>query len=187
MRGFSGRYLVLVWLSLALLAGQVFAAGPLVVGERHPEILAFVFPAPEVPDHRVYLGLGEDQGSLALADMERDFLLVEIVGVYCPVCHNQAPDILRLYQRVQRDAGLAGKVGMVAVAVGATAMEIEHLHRTWRFPFPILQDGDYVLHKLIGEPDTPYSFLLDRDGSVLYTHLGRADTESLFNQLKQLP
>ena len=187
MRGFAGRYLVLVWLSLALFASQVFAAGPLGVGERHPEILAFAFPAPEVPDHRIYLGLEQDQGSLDLADMKRDFLLIEIVGVYCPVCHNQAPDTLRLYQRVQRDAGLAGKLGIVAVAVGATAMEIEHLHRTWRFPFPILQDGDYALHKLIGEPDTPYTFILDRDGSVLYSHLGRTDTDSLFNKLKQLP
>ncbi|PTN37016.1 TlpA disulfide reductase family protein [Desulfonatronum sp. SC1] len=187
MRGFAGKYLVLVWLSLALLAGQVSAAGPLGVGERHPEILAFVFPAPEVPDHRVYLELGEDQASVALADMEKDFFLIEIVGVYCPVCHNQAPDILRLYQRIQRDAELAGKLAMVAVAAGATPMEIEHLHRTWRFPFPIFQDGDYILHKLIGEPDTPYTLLLDREGSILYTHLGRSDTSSLYNTLKQLP
>ncbi|SMP43097.1 Redoxin [Desulfonatronum zhilinae] len=187
MRGFAGRYLVLVWLSLALLVGQAFAAGPLGVGERHPEILAFTFPAPEVPDHRIYLSLEEEQDSLALADMERDLFLIEIVGVYCPICHNQAPDILRLYQRVQRDAEMAGKVAMVAVAVGATPMEIAHLHRTWRFPFPILQDGDYALHKLIGEPDTPYTFILDRDGSVLYTHLGRTDIDSLFNRLKQLP
>ncbi len=187
MSGFAGRHLVLVWLSLALLVGQVFAAGPLGVGERHPEILAFTFPAPEVPDHRTYLNLEEDQGSLALADMERDFFLIEIVGVYCPICHTQAPDMVRLYQRIRREPGLADKVAMVAVAAGATPMEVEHLHRTWRFPFPILQDGDYALHKLIGEPDTPYTFILDRDGSVLYTHLGRTDIDSLFNQLKQLP
>ena len=187
MHGIAGRYLVLVWLSLTLLAGQVFAAGPLAVGERHPEILAFAFPVPEVSDHRAYLELGDDLASVALADMEKDYFLVEIVGVYCPVCHNQAPDILRLYQRIQRDTELAGKVAVVAVAAGATPMELEHLHRTWRFPFPIFQDGDYALHKLIGEPDTPYTLLLDRDGSILYTHLGRSDTNSLYNTLKQLP
>jgi hypothetical protein len=187
MRGLAGRYLVLVWLSLTVLIGQVFAAGPLEVGERHPEILAFAFPVPEVSDHRTYLELGEDQSSVALADMEKDFFLIEIVGVYCPVCHNQAPDILRLYQRIQRDAILAGKVAVVAVAAGATPMEIEHLHRTWRFPFPILQDGEYALHKMIGEPDTPYTLLVDRNGSILFAHLGRTDTDSLFNKLKQLP
>lgn len=187
MNGFAGRYVVLVWLSLALLAGQVFAAGPLVVGERHPEILAFSFLAPQVSDHRNYLGLGEDQASVALVDMDKDYFLIEIVGVYCPVCHNQAPETLRLYQRVQRDAGLAAKVGMIAVAAGATPMEVEHLYRTWRFPFPILQDADYALHKLIGEPDTPYTLILDRDGSVLYAHLGRTDTDSIFSKFNQLP
>ena len=187
MRGLAGRHLVLVWLSLTLLVGQATATGPLGVGERHPEILAFAFPAPEVSDHRAYLRLEEGQGSVALADIEKNFFLIEIVGVYCPVCHTQAPDMVRLYQRIRRDAGLADKVAMVAVAVGATPMEVAHLHRTWRFPFPILQDGDYALHKLIGEPDTPYTFILDRDGAVLYTHLGRTDIDSLFNRLKQLP
>ncbi|WP_051822547.1 peroxiredoxin family protein [Desulfonatronum thiodismutans] len=187
MRGLAGSFFVLVWLSLALVVGQASAMGPLGVGERHPEILAFAFPTPEVPAHRAYLSLGEGKGSVALADMDKDFFLIEIVGVYCPVCHNQAPDMLRLYQRIQRDADLAGKVAMVAVAAGATPMEIEHLHRTWRFPFPILQDGDYALHKMIGEPDTPYTLLVDRDGSILFAHLGRTDIDNLFNRLKQLP
>lgn len=187
MHRLAGRCSILLWLSVTLLAGQVFADGPLEVGDRYPGILTFAFPVPEVADHRVYLELGEDQANVALMDMEKDFFLIEIVGVYCPVCHTQAPDILRLYQRIQRDAKLSAKLGMVAVAAGATPMEIEHLHRTWRFPFPILQDGDYALHKLIGEPDTPYTLLLDREGTILYSHLGRTDTTTLFDRLRQLP
>lgn len=187
MHGLAGRFSILFWLSLTLLAGQVFADGPLEVGEQHPEILTFAFPVPDVPDHRAYLEPGEDQATVTLADIKKDFFLIEIVGVYCPVCHNQAPDTLRLYQRIQRDTTLAGKLAMVSVAAGATSMEIEHLHRTWRFPFPIFQDEDYTLHKLIGEPDTPYTLILNRDGTILYAHLGRTDTNSLFNTLKQLP
>lgn len=187
MIGRAALYVVLAWLSLTLLPGQVLAAGPLGVGERHPEILTFAFPSPEVPEHQAYLALGENQNTVAMADLGKDFFLVEIVGVYCPVCHTQAPDMLRLYQRIQRDPALEGRLAMVAVAAGATPMEIAHLHRTWRFPFPILQDGDYSLHKLIGEPDTPYTVILDRDGTVLYTHLGRMDTGTLFDKLKQLP
>ncbi|WP_045220627.1 peroxiredoxin family protein [Desulfonatronum thioautotrophicum] len=179
--------LVICWLALTLLAVSTSAGGPPSVGERQPEILAFAFPAPTISEHRSYLGIGEDQERIALQELEKDYFLLEIVGAYCPVCHNQAPDMLRLFQRIRRDAALSDKVGMFAVAAGATAMEVEHLHRTWRFPFPILQDADYDLHKIIGEPDTPFTMVVGKDGSILYAHLGRIDPEHLFAQLKQLP
>ncbi|TVQ97474.1 MAG: TlpA family protein disulfide reductase [Desulfovibrionales bacterium] len=179
--------LVICWLALILLAVSTSADTPPIVGERQPEILAFVFPAPTITEHRTYLGLEENQERIALHELEKDYYVLEIVGVYCPVCHNQAPDMLRLFQRIRRDAVLSDKIGMFAVAAGATLMEVEHLHRTWRFPFPILQDADYELHKVIGEPDTPFTMVVSRDGSILYAHLGRIDPEHLFAQLKQLP
>ena len=177
----------MVCLALTLTASHLSAKSPPQAGDSVEDVLTFNFPIPTVEEHRVHLNLADGRETVSLKDMGKAYLLVEIVGVYCPVCHNQAPQVLRLYQRVQRDPGLADKLGMVAIAAGATPMEVEHLHRTWRFPFPILQDGDYALHKLVGEPDTPFAFIVDRDGVVLYARVGRIDPDNLFNQLTKLP
>lgn len=178
---------VICWLMTILIVTHALAGTPPAVGDRHPEILSFGFPAPVIPEHQAYLGIDEHKDEIVLHDLEKAYYLIEIVGVYCPVCHNQAPDMLRLYQRIRRDATLSDKVGIFAVAAGATPMEVEHLHRAWRFPFPILKDGDYDLHKVIGEPDTPFTVIVARDGSILYAHLGRIDPDELFTRLKQLP
>ena len=178
--------LVICWLTTILIVTHTLAGNPPGVGDRHPEILTFGFPAPVIPEHQSYLGIDGTRNEVALHELEKAYYLIEIVGVYCPVCHNQAPDMLRLYQRIRRDAALSDKIGMFAVASGATSMEVEHLHRTWRFPFPILKDGDYNLHKMIGEPDTPFTVIVDREGTILYAHLGRIDPDELLNQLKQL-
>ncbi len=157
------------------------------VGETVEAAVTFTFPAPGVDEHRTYLNLAVDQDGIALQNLDKTYILIEIVGAYCPICHTQAPDMVRLFHRIQRDAVLSEKVGMVAVAAGGTPMEVEHLNRSWRFPFPILRDGDYSLHKLLGEPDTPFTFLVDREGYVHYAHLGRIDPNTLFDQIKKLP
>lgn len=166
--------------------GHAFAKGLPQVGDQLGELAVFPMIAPDDEQGRTYLGLPPGQGDFRLDGLARPYVLLEIVGVYCPVCHAQAPDVVRLHQRIQRDAKLSGLLTMLAVAAGATPMEVEHLQKNWRFPFPIVRDEDYLLHKLLGEPDTPFTLVIDRQGNVLYAHLGRSDPAELFNQLKKV-
>ncbi|GAB6059179.1 TlpA family protein disulfide reductase [Desulfonatronum parangueonense] len=174
-------------LLLCLTVNSAAAKNTPQVGDRLEDAMAYSLPAPGPDEHKAYLGLEPDQDSMSLQELEKPYILVEVVGVYCPVCHTQAPDMVRLFHRIQRDADLSGKLVMVALAAGATPMEVEHLLRTWRLPFPILQDGDYSLHKLLGEPDTPFTLLVDGEGTVLYAHLGRINPDNLFHELQKLP
>ncbi len=155
-------------------------------GAQRPEVLDFAFPVPEQIQDGFDVEIPAGRETFALRDLDREYFLLEVAGVYCPVCHAQAPDMVRLHQRIQRDAELSSKVVVLAVAAGATPMEVEHLQKNWRFPFPILQDGDYILHKLLGEPDTPFTVLIDQNGTIHYAHLGRIDVADIFTHMKQI-
>lgn len=155
-------------------------------GDQMPEVLNFAFPVPEQSQGGFGVRIPAGQKTFTLPDLDREYFLLEVVGVYCPVCHTQAPDMVRLHQRIQRDAKLSSKVVVLAVAAGATPMEVEHLQKNWRFPFPILQDGDYSLHKLLGEPDTPFTVLIDQNGTIHYAQLGRIDVADFFTQMKHV-
>lgn len=134
-------------------------------GEQMP---SFQLPSPAAENDRAYLGL--KGANFELKDVETRLLVVEILGVYCPFCYQQAPLFSKLYTRLQKK-NLADKVKMLGVAAGGTPMEVEYLRTNGSYDFPIVSDESYAVHKLLGEPRTPFTMLLSRDGKVLHTHL----------------
>lgn len=118
-----------------------------------------------------YLGLGSGE-TFSIADIDAELVFLEIVGVYCTICHKHAPDMRRFFSKLQKNPKLNGKVKALALAVGATPMEVAFLKEKFKAKYPIVTDGDFSAHKLLGEPDTPFSMLMKKNGTVLYTHLG---------------
>ena len=131
-----------------------------------------------------YLGISPKE-KFSLSQVDSRIVLIEIIGVYCPVCHTQAPQFNQLFYRIQKDFTLAKKVKMLAVAVGATPMEVSYLKQEFRIPFPIVKDPGFSIHKILGEPKTPFTMIIDKDGKVVFVHQGALeDFESLLLQIK---
>ena len=113
--------------------------------------------------------------------------MVEIVGVYCPQCHIQFPRFNALYHRIMKQPELKEKVKVFAVAVGANPTEIAYLKKEFRIPYPVLQDPKFAIHKLLGEPRTPFTMLVARNKEVLFAHMGTMeDMDKLFLKIKSL-
>jgi peroxiredoxin len=114
-------------------------------------------------------------------------LLMEIIGVYCPQCHKQAPGFNRLFQRIEKDPKLKAKVKFLAVAAGGTATEIAYLRREFSIPFPVISDARFEIHKQLGEPRTPFTMLLDRNRKVVFAHVGIIeDLDAFFQKIAGL-
>ena len=113
-------------------AGICDATAPLRKGTSMPSLR---LNAPATQKDCDYLGVAAGR-PFGLADVHADLLVLEIIGVYCPQCHQQRPHINRLFHRVQKDAGLAEKVKFLGIAVGASAMEAAYLVRMPAFPIP---------------------------------------------------
>jgi len=152
--------------------------------QKDATLPAFQLPAPTSDNDRKYLGVNGP--SFQLKDVECQVLLVEILGAYCPLCYQQAPLFNKLFARLsKRDLG--DRVKMLGVAIGATAMEVDHLRKNGSYEFPIVQDESFSAHKLLGEPRTPFTMLIARDGKVLYTHLGVIeDVDALYQVIQDL-
>lgn len=106
----------------------------------------------------------------SLADMPTPYALIEIIGVYCAVCHRQAPDLIRLWKRL-RKSRLDKRITVVGIAAGATAMEVEFVRKK-EYPFPIVPDTKFTIYNALGDPKTPFTMIVDRQGRVLYAHQG---------------
>jgi hypothetical protein len=151
-------------------------------GSSLPPIL---LEAPVGKQEIQYLGIGPGK-TFPLSKVDSQLVLIEIIGVYCPECHTQAPLFNQLFHRIQKDVALAKKVKMMAIAVGATPMEVAYLKKEHQIPFPIIKDQFFVIHKLLGEPRTPFSLLVTKDRKVLFSRLGViADLNKFLEQVKQ--
>lgn len=152
--------------------------------QKESQLPAFQLPAPAGENDQRYLGITSTV--FELKDVSAEILVVEILGVYCPLCYQQAPLFNKLYGRIQR-RGLGDKVKMLGIAIGATSTEVEHLRQSGSYEYPVVRDEQFVVHKLLGEPRTPFTLIVGKGGKVLDTHLGVIeDMDAFFQKIQEM-
>lgn len=168
-------------LCLLVLAAAVPAlAAPPATGDTMPEL---TLPVPQDQAGQDMLGVA-GLTTFTPADLKADLVFLEVIGVYCPQCVNQAPGFRTLFNRLNRGK-LKGRVAMFGLAAGGTEAEVRQLLGTGQYLFPVVSDPDYVAHKALGEPLTPYTMVFRPDGSVVYHHLGVVqDIDALYQLIR---
>jgi hypothetical protein len=162
-------------------AGVALAAPP-ATGDTMPEL---ILPVPQDPAGQEMLGVA-GQSTFALADLKADLVFLEVIGVYCPQCVKQSAGFKTLFNRLNKGK-TKGRVAMIGLAAGGTDAEVRQLLGTGQYLFPVVSDPEYVAHKVLGEPLTPYTIVCKPDGSVVYHHLGVVeDIDSLYQLIRSL-
>jgi thiol-disulfide isomerase/thioredoxin len=157
---------------VALHGVRAAAEEPLITGD----VLATIqLPAPQDPEAKKYLGLAEE-GSFALSQIKSQVVMIEIFNMYCTNCQREAPRVNELYQLMNKNPKLKGKIKMIGIGVGNTPLEVEVFKETYKVAFPLFPDADYAIHKMCGEVRTPYfiGVKIKADGSLraFYTKEG---------------
>ena len=175
--------LIVILMAFLGFSGSMFFATPVYCGDlpKKGEILPFMeLQAPFSEKEMAYLGI-KDQ-TFRIGDIACRLLLMEIIGVYCPGCYRQAPLFNTLFKRIEKGK-LKGQVKMLAVAAGGSVAEIQYLNEQGPYSFPVVPDPSFSAHKLLGEPRTPFTMLIDPQGKVLHTHMGVVEDIDAFLKL----
>lgn len=130
------------------------------------------------------LGLAAN-APFTIADIPTPYVLIEIIGVYCPICHEMSPQLTRLTKRLKR-AHLDTRITLLGIAAGGTPMEVQYI-RQREYAFPVSPDTDYAIYDLLDKPKTPFTMIVDRQGTVRYAHRGMIpDMDALFRIIQEL-
>lgn len=149
---------------ILLLSFNATAAAAETAAVKESDLLSVSLTVPASAEHREYLGL-KASGTFTLTDIRARVILIEIFSMYCPYCQREASNVNRLYEAVQADPVLSDAVRMLGIGVGNSAYEVDFFRSTYSIGFPLFADGDFVIHKCLGELRTPYFIGLVNPGN----------------------
>jgi thiol-disulfide isomerase/thioredoxin len=156
---------------LAGWSGLALAQPP--VGGTLPD---FTLSSPKDGGEKSYLGLSWLSRSFRVPEVKAGVVIVEVFSMYCPYCQAEAPRVNQLYERIEGNPVLKGKIKIIGIGVGNSPYEVGIFKKKYNIPFPLFPDGDFKIHKLLGEVRTPYfiGVKINPDGShrVFYSKLG---------------
>ncbi len=132
-------------------------------------------PIPNSPEEKIYLGL-KGEGSFTIPQIKAKVIIIEIFSMYCPYCQKEAPTVNELYNAVENNPDLKGKIKIIGIGAGNTPMEVDVFRKKYQIAFPLFSDVDYSIHKICGEVRTPYfiAVRINDNGTheVIYSKLG---------------
>lgn len=119
-------------------------------------------PVPGDAASRAYLGLS-GSGNFTPAGVSAPVLLIQIFSMYCPHCQRDAGNVNAFYGLVEKDPALRQRIRILGIGAGNSSYEVGVFRESYGVPFPLFGDGDYRIHKKLGEVRTPFYIALKKD------------------------
>jgi len=174
-RFFSAAVVMIVLVS----GGFVIPAYGLNVGDPFP---AFTMSNTLSSDECAYLHVSHGK-NFSLEDIEHEIVIVEFLNVYCHTCRQQVEIFNELYDAIERDKNLSGRVCILGIAVGNTPEEIVDFKKDFGPLYPIVSDKEKRLFKTTGNTrGTPHTYILGKDGRyfVIDYHAGGVESHERY-------
>ncbi|HDQ04976.1 MAG TPA: TlpA family protein disulfide reductase [Deltaproteobacteria bacterium] len=133
--------------------------------------------------HLKYLGLS-GSGTFTINQIKAQAVIVQIFSMYCPYCQADAPNVNRLYGLIEGNFRLKDKIKILGIGAGNTSFEVNTFKKRYKVEFPLIPDGDFKIHKILGEVRTPYFIVVTLKSSkkpqIIYSRLGAHDDIDAF-------
>lgn len=155
-------------LLLAFCASSLFAEADPKVGQV---LGAVKFAKPLGDDDAKYLGLPKAQ-EFTIKDVQSPYILIEQFNTSCPHCMHQAPILNKLYDLVQQDAGLKGKLKFMSVGQNNDENAVKMWKAFHKVPFPVIPDPSSGLGKALNFSPYPVSMIVDKSGKIIWVEIG---------------
>lgn len=135
-----------------------------------------IYPGYYAPDFTLENLRGE---KVSLSDFQGKFVLLNFWAIWCPPCREEMPDINKFYKE-NKD-----QIVVLGVELGSKKLDVQKFINKGQYVYPILLDPDEKIGHQYRITAVPTTFILDRNGRILYVVKG-AITYDTLNQVKEI-
>ena len=135
-----------------------------IVGKATPSVPQAVKPGQAVPD---FSTTNADGGTLRLSDFKGKVVLINFWATWCGPCRTEIPDLIAL----QKKYGAKGFT-VLGISDDDAPERARDFARTNKMMYPIGMATPDLKKQFGGVPGLPTSFLLDRNGKIVWSQEG---------------
>lgn len=124
-----------------------------------------------------------DGTTVRLSDYKGKVVMLNIWATWCPPCVRETPRLVRLANTYEQQ-------GLVVLGLNTTYQDnrdaVAQFAREQQIPYPILLDTTGEGGQKYPARLMPTTYLIDRDGKIVYTRVGEIDEATLDEQIAAL-
>lgn len=116
-----------------------------------------------------------------LSDYKGQGVFLNFWGTFCKPCEEEFPYIDNQYEHF-KDKG----VQVIAVDVGETEFAVRQFVERHELTFPVVIDQNEEVQTAYGINPLPITFLIDKNGTVVKSHMGQLTEAMVHDYMKQI-
>lgn len=106
-------------------------------------------------EHSELLGLSGKTSPYKLSSIKAQYVVIEVFSMYCPLCQHDAPAINELNDILMSEE-YRDKAVLIGIGAGNSQFEVDFYRKKYEIFFPLFEDIEFINHKDLGGPGTPW-------------------------------
>jgi len=124
---------------------------------------------------------------LKLSELKGKVVLVDFWATWCVPCREGIPDLVMIKNEFKdKNFEIVGISVDALTNGGATAADVSPFMKAYNINYPIVRGDGNVVNSFGGIQSIPTSFLIDKDGQIIYKHEGLVSKEVYLKQINEI-